>query len=202
MSDALLFIGTRTASGLAAGLAAELQEAPAVAFDPAWSSGPLLEEWRSKLLARPPFAGVVVAMWPDSPRPSLLVDLDLDGWVEQFETRFALWFAALAAGSDRCAGDGQVIAVVDRPDPMQGAGWATEAAVADAVENMVRSFAQIHHPRGVRVNLVTTPARTTAAAPASVDEVEDSLVGAVTMLLSGHDAGLTASVVHLPGRPR
>lgn len=198
----MLFIGTRAASDLAAGFGAELQEVPAVDFDPAWSGGPLVEEWRAGLLAGPPVADVVVAVWPDSPRPSLLVDLDLDGWVGQFETRFALWFAALAAGSDRCAGNGQVIAVVDRPDPMQGTGWATEAAVADAVENMTRSLAQIHRPRGVRVNLVTTPARTTGGAPESVDEAAGLLAGVVTMLLSGRGAGITASAIHLPGGPR
>src|SRR5450759_4035418 len=83
MSDAMLFIGTRAASDLAAGFGAELQEVPAVDFDPAWSGGPLVEEWRAGLLAGPPVADVVVAVWPDSPRPSLLVDLDLDGWVGQ-----------------------------------------------------------------------------------------------------------------------
>ena len=85
---------------------------------------------------------------------------------------------------------------------MQGTGWATEAAVADAVENMTRSLAQIHRPRGVRVNLVTTPARTTGGAPESVDDAAGSLAGAVTMLLSGRDAGITASAIHLPGGTR
>ena len=198
----MLFIGTRAASDLAAAFGAELHEVPAVALDPAWSSGPLVEEWRAGLLAGPPVADVVVAVWPDFPRPSLLVDLDLDGWVGQFETRFALWFAALAAGSNRCADSGQVIAVVDRPDPTQGTGWTTEAAVADAVENMTRSLAQIHRPREVRVNLVTTPARTTGVAPESADEAAGSLVEVVTMLLAGRDAGITASAVHLPGGPR
>ena len=197
MSRTPWVIGTGPAVSIATGLGTGLDEVPAVAFDAEWSDGPRIEEWRSSVAAGPKADQVVVAVWPESPRPSPVVDLDLDGWVSTMEEQFALWFAALAAGSERCADGGQVVAVVDRPDPMASGGWSAVSAVADAVEVMTRSFAQIHESRGVRVNLVTTPSRLTGSPPEELADV----VGAVAMLLSGA-GGVTSSVVHTGGARR
>jgi hypothetical protein len=180
---------------LAVGLGADLEEVPTIAFDTAWSGGPALEQWRDAMIDGPRVIDVVVAIWNDPVGPRSLVDQDLDGWVSTMEAPFALWFAALAVGSERCADGGQLVAVVDRTNPKDAAGWGAETAVADAVEVMARSFDQIHGHRGVRINLVTSAARLIGSPRGATDEV----VRAVAMLLSNRGSGVTSTVIHLGG---
>lgn len=187
------FIGTSPAVAVAAGLGAELDEVPALAFDAEWSEGLRVEEWRAAAMFGPEVGSVVVAIWPDGLTRAPVVDVWPGTWLASMETQFALWFAALAAGAERCADGGQVVAVVDRPDPMDAAGWSVVSAVADAVENMTRSFAQIHETRGVRVNLVTTSARLEGEIAGGLDDV----IGAVAMLLASEAGGVTANTIHL-----
>ena len=170
-------------------------EVPDVEFDPAWADGPELERWRTDVAAGPKVDCVVVAPWGEAPERSALVDLSPDRWMASMEVPFARWFVALAAGTDRCADDGQVVAVVDRPPAKEAAGWSTVCAVADAVEVMIRSFAMIHQDRRVRVNLVTTPARLPSGPAAELGPV----AAAVAMLLDDHRSRVTATVVHLGG---
>jgi NAD(P)-dependent dehydrogenase (short-subunit alcohol dehydrogenase family) len=198
MSESPLVIGTRAASGLVAQLGGETCEVPAVALDSAWSAGPAIEEWRAATIEGPRASGVVVAVWPESPRPVALADQDLSQWVSAMEVPFALWFAALGAGAERCADGGQLVAVVDRTDPKDAAGWSAETAVADAVTVMSRSLAEIHRHRGVRVHLVTSPARLAGSPNGTMHE----LVGAVALLLSNRGRAITSTVLHLSGVPR
>ncbi len=194
-NESLLAIGTSPAAGLVALLGGELEQAPAVSLDGRWTDGGLIDQWRTDLMAGPMVESVLVVVWPDSPGPSPLVDLELEGWIGSMEAQFALWFAALAAGAERCADGGQLVAVVDRTDPKDAAGWGAVTAVADAVENMARSLARIHEQRGVRVNLVTSSARLTGPPGGTMDEV----VGAVAMLLATRGGGVNATVIHLGG---
>ena len=99
---------------------------------------------------------------------------------------------------------GAIVAVVERPPPLDAAGWGPASAVADAAENMVRSLARSEGGRGVRVNAVTTPVRlqhpplvdpapSLATFPGTVGR---EVVGAVRMLLGDDAAGVTGTVVH------
>jgi NAD(P)-dependent dehydrogenase (short-subunit alcohol dehydrogenase family) len=191
-------IGTSPASRVAAGLGAELDEVPSVILDPAWSEGFRIEEWRAAAMVRPEVGSVVVVIWPDRLTRTPLRNLGAGAWFASMETQFALWFGALAAGAERCADRGQVVAVVDRPNATDAAGWSAVSAVADAVENMTRSLAQIHQPRGVRVNLVTTSARLDGEDGGGLADV----VEAVAMLLANEAAAVTAATIHLGGGRR
>jgi enoyl-[acyl-carrier-protein] reductase (NADH) len=127
---------------------------------------------------------------------------------EQFEARaerpYAAWYAALGAASRRCRDGGVIVALVERPSPLDCAGWSPEGGIADAVEALARSLARSEGSRGVRVNVVTTPLRMMpervvaplpplASFPGSM-HVE--VLGAVTMLLGDGVAGVTGTVVH------
>jgi NAD(P)-dependent dehydrogenase (short-subunit alcohol dehydrogenase family) len=186
-------VGTPPALPIAEGLGADLHELPTVVLDPEWSQGPIIEEWRDRARSGPQVTRAVVAVWPETPVPSSVVDLDLDAWTARMETGFALWFAALSVACHRCVDGGQVVAVTDRPEAKASAGWALESAVADAVEVLARSLVQVERRRGVRVNVVSTSARLRGAPPSSWAEV----VGAVGMLLNGGGAGVNAAVIRV-----
>jgi NAD(P)-dependent dehydrogenase (short-subunit alcohol dehydrogenase family) len=192
-SDRPLVIGTEPARTLATRLGADWCPVPMTAFDEAWSAGPLVEEWRATAAAGPPTSAVVVAAWTENPRPSALVDTGLGSWLDTMEAPLARWFAALTAGAQRCADGGQVVGVVDRPSPKESAGWSSVSAVAGAVEVMVHSLAEVHRPRRVRVNLITTPDRLEAG---DADRWR-SVAGTVSMLLQGPSDGITSVVIPL-----
>jgi hypothetical protein len=190
-----LVVGTPAARSLCDVLGAEFAQVPTAGFDSGWSAGAAIEEWRDALAQGPPVADVVVAVWLPDPRPAPVVALGLEQWVDSMEGPFALWFAALAAAAQRCGDNGQVVGVVDRPDPKAAAGWGAQAAVADAVEVIGRSLSLIHEARNVRVNTVTTPAR--LGGPAG--HQDGALAATVAMLLSQPVVGMNASAVHLGG---
>lgn len=191
MTDRPLVIGTSPARPLASRLGADWWAVPVMAFDAVWSAGPIVEEWRATTAAGPASPAVVVAAWTEDPRPSPLVDTEFGSWLDTVEAPYARWFAALTAGAQRCADGGQVVGVVDRPSPKESAGWSSVSAVADAVEVMVRSLAEVHRPRGVRVNLVTTPERLKAGgSPPTL-----SVAGTVSMLLQAGPDGITSAVI-------
>jgi len=184
-------VGTRPALPLAEGLGAELDELPPVVLDPAWSGAHRIEEWREGGRTAPSVDRAVVAVWPEVREPCSVVDLDLEAWTARLETTFALWFAALAAAGERCGPGGRVVAVVDRPAAKDSAGRAPESACADAVEVMVKSLAQVHHGRGVRMHVVTTSERLSGSPGPPLTGV----VGAVGMLLSPGGAGVATAVL-------
>lgn len=197
MNSSPWVVGTRAALPIVAELGAEFLEVPDVRFDRSWSTATAIEKWRFSALSGPAMNNVVVAVWPGVPRSSSFADGDLDQWTSTVETPFAQWFASLAVGAERCADGGQMVVVTDRPDPTDSAGWAAEAAVADSVEITVRSLAQLHGDRGVRINLVTTPMRLLASGGSIRSSDLDQVTRTVTMLLSNSAPGMTCAVVHL-----
>ena len=183
---------------LAAGLDAELVELPIGADDAT------LEAWRLDVGAGPAVDRLVVAVWVDDPAAGAVDDLDAASWEARAEAPIAAWVIGLGAAVSRCADGGTVIAVVERPAPLDCRGWAPESAVSDAVEALTRSLGRSEGPRRVRVNAVTTPARLTtgevvqpppplATFPGTV---EGDVVDAVRLLLDDGAGGLTGTVIH------
>lgn len=163
-----------------------------------------LDDWRDGLRDGAAAARVVVAVWVGEQVQEDLAGTGYDEWVARCEVPLARWWAAMGVAARRCADGGAVVAVVERPPPLDVAGWAPAAAVADAAENMARSLARAEGGRGVRVNVVTTPVRlhrpplvdpqpSLATYPGAVDR---EVVGAVRMLLSVDAAGVTGTVVN------
>ena len=163
-----------------------------------------LEHWRGDVAAGPPVDAVVVAVWPAEVASGSLTSLTDAEWMARAEDPLLRWPVALGAAVARCADGGTVVAVVERPAPLDAAGWAPESGVADAVEALVRSLARSEGPRGVRVNAVTTPARVAPASPVAPapslptfpGSVDGEVVGAVRLLLGADGSGVTGTVVH------
>jgi NAD(P)-dependent dehydrogenase (short-subunit alcohol dehydrogenase family) len=171
----------------------------------AWPWADELDRWRNAAGAGPTADQIVVAAWvADVGEPAPLVSLSVDAWMARSEIPFARWFAAMGVAARRCADHGSVVAVIERPPPLDAALWAPESGLADAVESMVRSLARAQGSRGVRVNAVTTPLR--LHRPPVVDPAPSlatfpgtmatEVLGAVRMLLGPEAAGVTGTVVH------
>ena len=183
---------------LAEGLGADLVELPLGDDDAT------LEAWRNEVGSGPPVDRIVVAAWVDAPAPGVVDDLDPASWEARTEAPLAAWVIGLGAAVRRCPDGGTIVAVVERPAPLDCHGWAPESAVSDAVEALTRSLGRSEGPRGVRVNAVTTPSRLTtgevvmpppplASFPGTV---EHDVVGAVRLLLDEGASGLTGTVLH------
>jgi NAD(P)-dependent dehydrogenase (short-subunit alcohol dehydrogenase family) len=196
----MLLLGTPVDAvrALADGLGAALVEVPVGADDAA------LEAWRDSVAGGSPVDAVVVAPWLASPAPGVVDDLTPEAWASRCEDPLAAWVLAMGAAAGRVADGGVIVAVVERPAPLDSFGWAPESAISDGVEALTRSLGRSEGPRGVRVHAVTTPARLTtgevvqpspplASFPGSL---ERDVVGAVRVLLSDEVAGLTGQVVH------
>jgi hypothetical protein len=196
----VLVLGTPIAPvrAIAAGLDAELVEVPLGAGDDA------LEAWRDEIASGPPVDRIVVAPWVETQVAGPVDGLDAASWEARAEQPIAAWVAALGAAVSRCADGGVIVAVVERPSPLDCIGWAPESGVADAVEALTRSLGRSEGPRRVRVDAVTTPSRFTdgdVVAPAPPlatfpGTIERDVVGAVRLLLSDDAAGLTGHVAH------
>ena len=203
MSEALLAIGTPTAEvrRLAELLGAELLALPAAA--PASARDAELERWRARARELAPRRRIVVAAWRAEASPGALLGLADEAWCARAEDPLVDWMVALGSASALCADGGSLVAVVERPAPLDASGWVPEAGVADAVEALVRSLARSEGPRGVRVNAVATPVRlvsgpVVAPAPplaAFPGALEREVVGAVRLLLGDDACGLTGSVL-------
>jgi NAD(P)-dependent dehydrogenase (short-subunit alcohol dehydrogenase family) len=196
---------------LAAALGAELTLVPdplADAVTPPgvdWGWAAPLDRWRDDVSSGAAVGRAVVAPWAlDLGEPEELAETGLDGWMVRAEVQFARWFAAMGAAARRCADGGAVVAVVERPAPLDCAGWAPATCVAEAVAAMTRSLARAEGGRGVRVNAVTTPVRSTRppvvdpapALPAFPGSIGREVAGAVELLLRGEASGVTGTVVH------
>jgi enoyl-[acyl-carrier-protein] reductase (NADH) len=164
----------------------------------------VLEQWRADTSHGAATPRVVVAVWPIDHASEALVDASASEFARRAEWPFAAWYAALGAAAARCAEGGVVVAVVERPSPLDCAGWAPESGMADAVEALVRSLARSEGPRGVRVNAVTTPTRLAPARPIAPPpplavfpgRVDVEVAAAVAMLLGQGVAGVTGTIVH------
>jgi hypothetical protein len=167
----------------------------------------VLDAWRDEVASGPAADRIAVAAWPVVQSPSPLVDADASDFAARCELPFAAWFAALGAAVQRAADGGSVVAIVERPPPLDCAGWAPESGVADAVEAFVRSLARSEGPRDLRVNAVTTPARLIhGAVPAPAPPLASfpgtigrEVAAATQMLLGGGVLGVTGTVVHADG---
>lgn len=124
-------------------------------------------------------------------------------WFDRLEVPFGRWYAAMGVAARRCADGGTIVAVIERPPPLDCAGRTAETGLADAVESMVRSIARAEGSRDVRVNAVTTPTRLAperivAPAPSLArypGTVDDDVVGAVRLLLHDGAVGVTGAIV-------
>lgn len=212
MSD-ILVIGsvTEPVEVLRSGLDAELVEVPTLAADhestkemPTWPWSATLDAWRTSAAAGRAHRQIVVAPWADLlSKPVPLVDLADEDWFARLELPFARWYAAMGVAARRCADGGTIVAVIERPPPLDCAERAAETGLADAIESMVRSVARAEGARDVRVNAVTTPVRlaperVVAPAPSLSrypGTMETDVVGAVRMLLHDGAVGVTGSIV-------
>ena len=68
--------------------------------------------------------------------------------------------------------------------------------MVDAVEVLVHSLAEVHRPRGIRINLVTTPARLAGGVEGVAVDPATDLAATVSMLLAA-DTALTSAVIPL-----
>jgi len=203
----VLLLGTDCAdvTDLASALDAHLDSQPEVegaGVDWAWAEA--LEAWRDAASVGPAVDHIVVAPWSAPPELSPLTAIGLDAWVARAELALARWVTAFGVAKLRCADGGVVVAVVDRPAPLDSAGWAPESGIADAVEALTRSLARSEGPRRVRVDAVTTPGRLTRGAVVDPSpplatfpgSVLLEAVGAVRLLFEADALGITGQVVH------
>jgi NAD(P)-dependent dehydrogenase (short-subunit alcohol dehydrogenase family) len=163
-----------------------------------------LEAWRTTQVAAPRRERIIVAVWPAAVTPTRFDAAQAAETATAAEDQIVAWVAALGAAKARCADGGAIVAACDRPAPLDAGGHTVTAAVADAVEALVRSLARSEGPRGVRVNAVTSPARTTTVpvvdpAPPLArfpgDAVADS-VAVIDWLLDPRAQAVTGQVVH------
>jgi hypothetical protein len=204
MSTLLIGTDVPDVRRLAAALDAELVAIPDLGTPGGAWPGAILDAWRDEVAAGPAADRIAVAAWTAAPAPATLVDVDADDFAARCEWPFALWFAALGAAVRRAADGAAIVAIVERPPPLDCAGWAPESGISDAVEAFVRSLGRSEGPRNVRVNAVTTPARLIHGAVPSPPPplasfpgtVEGEVAAAAQMLLGGGVLGVTGTVVH------
>jgi hypothetical protein len=178
------------------------------ALDGEWLAVPadagVLEEWRARELGRGASPRIVVAcLAPDAFSPRDAAQLDTDKWLACVEDATARWVFALGVAAARCADGGAIVAVVDRPAPLDCGGFAAEAAVAEAACALVRSLARSEGERGVRVNAVATSARLAPPHPVAPPPalasfpgaIEREVAGAVRLLLAEDARGVTGQVI-------
>lgn len=217
MSDVLL-VGSATAEVevLRSGLDAELLDMPRLGSAAPmpwqgvapWPWADELDAWRTVGCAGPAHERVVVAVWDvEVPPAVVLEDLGDEGWFARHELPFARWFAAMGVAARRCVDGGAIVAVIERPSPLDCAGRAAETGLADAIESMVRSIARAEGHRNVRVNAVSTPTRfrperVVDPAPSLArypGTVEADVLGAVRVLLADDAIGVSGTVLDADG---
>lgn len=183
-----IFIGTDNADarGIASALGARFVAAPPQDNDKAWI------DWRESLKGETPVQNVVVSLLPELHAQSPLTGLDMADWLARGETPLLRWMEALATAAPLCADNGALVAVVDCAPPLDAAGLAPEAGIAEGVEALMRSLSLSEGKRGVRSNAVVTPARLVTkpiVAPAPPlngfpGSLQDDVVRIVRLLLS------------------
>ncbi len=210
----VLGLDEELAQSIAAAIHGELLVQPNVDCQPNvdddsvdWQWADPLEGWRTLANDGPNADQIVVALFPEVSDPASLDAIDLASWVERCEVSLARWIAALGVAQQRCADGGTIVAIVDRVAPLDSAGRSAETSVSDAVEALVRSLARSEGARGVRVNLVTTPARLTRLPVVDPQpplksfpgSIEGQVISTCRMLLSDDAAALTSTVLHVDG---
>ncbi len=169
-----------------------------------WPSAEHLGRWRGENSTGQLAAAVVVAVWPVVQAPMPLIGTSASEFVRRSEWPFMAWVAALGVAVSRCADGGSIVAVVERPSPLDCAGWAPESGTADAVEALIRSIARSEGHRDVHANAVTTPSRLAPAHPIAPlpplatfpGRIDVEVTRAVQMLLGPGREGLTGTIMH------
>ena len=180
---------------LCAALGAELLAAP--------REESAFEAWREHASGGEARAQVVVAAWSADLSGCAITETSFAQWLARAEAPLVGWAFALGVASARCADGGAIVAVIERPAPLDCAGFAPEASVADAACALVRSLARSEGARGVRVNAVLTsarlaPARVVAPAPPLArfpGALEREVAGAVRLLLANGASGVTGQTL-------
>lgn len=188
---------------LVAALGGEPLWIPDLPPDAGWDRAGELETWREEHCQGDRHDAVVVAVGSGELHSATAKDLDSTTWTARTEMPLASWAAALALGAERVADGGAIVAVVDQPAPLDSVGWGPEAAVADAVEALVRSLAKSEGAtRRVRVNLVTSPRRFAPGAVSPAPPLDtfpgrtEEVAGVVRTLLDPDADLVTGAVVH------
>lgn len=182
---------------LADALEAQLIPLPPEQGDGAW------REWRDALLSLPSVDKLVVALFPAWHGHVPISQLATDQWAVRGEAVLLHWMIALGGAAELCTDGGAIVAVVDSPPPLDSAGFAPEAGVAEAVETLARSLALSEGKRGVRANTVTTPCRLLKEPPIAPippltgfpGTLEEDVVSTVRLLLSSDAAYLSGRVI-------
>lgn len=169
-----------------------------------WPWADTLQQWRGTAVSSPRARRIVVMVWPDQGAMAHCSDTELGTWSRRAEAPLAQWFTALGCAQQLCRDGGSVVALVERPSPLDSSGRAPEVAVAEGVIALVRSLAKSEGNRGVRFNAVTTPLRLSPEKlvnPAPALATYPGLLlrealGAVRMMLGADSCGVTGSAVH------
>jgi NAD(P)-dependent dehydrogenase (short-subunit alcohol dehydrogenase family) len=197
------------ANSLAGALGAELVAPPELPDGDGWkwTFADEIDRFSESIATGPQSTQVVVCTWTPPYRSRPLVETGPGDWLSHVERSMALWYAVLPVAAERCSDSGAMVAVVERPAPIDAAGHAGTTAVAEALLSLTRSLARVHGRRGVRVNAVgtavaTAPETLLGHAPALATypgAVEREVAGAVRMLLSPDASGVTGSLVQADG---
>ncbi len=196
----LIGTGTDCTDALARQLGARFEPLPSAAV----GDDAELQGWRDGALTGPEETHIIVMAWSELANHGTLNACAWGDWLRRAESALTLWFTALGRAQRLIADGGSVVAVVERPAPLDCAGHAPETAVAEGVAALVRSLARAEGGRRVRFNCVTTPLRMSPdqpVAPAPALErfpgsLDQEVAGAVRMLLGNDSCGLTGTVLH------
>jgi NAD(P)-dependent dehydrogenase (short-subunit alcohol dehydrogenase family) len=178
-------------------------------FDASWSWnwGMELESWLNSNAQGEKYSGVVVVCWGGADAPQAFIDISAADWLGQVERRIAVWFSAVKLGAQRCADNGSVVVVVERPAALDVVDYSSVVATGDGMISMMRCVAAAEGERGVRANAVTTelwtvpehllgPKPDLPSFPGSIDR---EVAGAVRFLLGPDAIGVTGSVLSPDG---
>lgn len=183
----------------------EAPAAPRAAAPWTWSWRRELVDWRDRAVTELDGAATVVVCLVDPPSRTRLLAVEPHTWEREAEWRLARAFASLQVAQAVVADGGAVVAIVQRPDPLDGVGAGIQVMTAEFVASLIRSLAASGAGSGVRANLVVAPVEdATASTPRPVlaggDEAQVHwLAGAVLHLLSPGASGVTGQTVPVDG---
>lgn len=170
-----------------------------------WDDGVArLETEFARVAGNASYGAVVAAMWPTVVATrATLTDAAEHVWPAG-ELALAAWYGALQAAVRSVRDGGAVVALIERPGPIDAGGRAIETMVCDAIEALVRCVARAEGGRNVRVNCVSTVGRLVpepliAPAPplsSYPGEMVTEVAGAIRMLVSSDASGCTGQVVN------
>lgn len=205
MSALLLGRSGAATNELAAALDAVVGEPPpdVTISGTAWNWASEVEVWAQGVAAGAPAAHIALCTWAPAAPPVSLADQDPRDWAEAVEVELAIWSRGIGAAAQRCTPGGSVVAVVERPSPLDAFGRVATLAVAEGLVGFARSAALAHGPRNVRVNVVATALWTApqdllgSAPPLSgfPGTVGHEVAGAVRILWSDDACGISGTVI-------